>query len=47
MLSICSVLGVAPVFPRKKEQFNVEVKIESTEKKEDILSSINLSDIIQ
>ena len=46
MLSVCSVLGVAPVFPKRKEQYSTEVKTETTEKKEDISGPIKTGDTV-
>jgi type IV secretory pathway component VirB8 len=34
MLAVCIVMGVAPVIPKRKEEFTVEIKMEETEKKE-------------
>ena len=31
MLSVCMVLGVGPVIPKRKEQFSIEIKMETTE----------------
>ncbi|MEO6405825.1 MAG: hypothetical protein ABIO32_10070 [Ferruginibacter sp.] len=31
MLAICMVIGVAPVIPKRKEQFSIEVKMEQTQ----------------
>jgi preprotein translocase subunit SecG len=28
MLAVCMVMGVAPVIPKRKEQFSIEVKME-------------------
>jgi hypothetical protein len=46
MLSVCSVIGVAPVFPKRKEQFSTEIKIDNTDKKENAATSIKTSDNI-
>lgn len=32
MLAVCIVMGVAPVIPKRKEQYNIEIKIEEDEK---------------
>jgi hypothetical protein len=34
MLAVCMVIGVAPIIPKRKEQFAIEIKMEETEKKE-------------
>jgi hypothetical protein len=34
MLAVCMVIGVAPVIPKRKEQFAIEVKIEEALKEE-------------
>ena len=34
MLSVCLVMGVAPVLPKRKESFAIEVQAEETEEKE-------------
>jgi hypothetical protein len=45
LLSACLVIGVAPVLPKRKEQFAVEIKIEVVEKKE--TNTVKMNDIIQ
>ena len=35
MLSVCLVMGVAPVLPKRKESFAIEVQAEETEEEED------------
>ena len=47
MLSVCSVIGVALVLPKRKEQSGTEEKIAIAEKKEEILGSIKDDDVIQ
>jgi type IV secretory pathway component VirB8 len=42
MLAICMVLGIAPLLPKRKESYAVEIKIEETESNEDNHSTINL-----
>ena len=32
MFAVCMVIGIAPVIPKRKESFEIEVKIEETEK---------------
>lgn len=31
MLAVCMVMGIAPIIPRRKEQFSIEVKTEQTQ----------------
>lgn len=31
MLAVCIVVGIAPVIPKRKEQFEIEVKIDEKE----------------
>ena len=31
MLAVCVIIGVAPVIPKRKEPFSIEVKIEQTQ----------------
>ena len=31
MLAVCIVMGVAPIIPKRKEQFEIEIKTEQTE----------------
>ena len=35
MLSVCVVMGVAPIIPKRKEQYAIEMTVEQTDKKED------------
>jgi hypothetical protein len=35
MFSVCMVLGVVPIIPKRKEQPEIEIKMEETEVKED------------
>jgi hypothetical protein len=42
MLAVCMFFGVAPVIPKRKEQFSVEIKMEEAEKEEDTLTKVNL-----
>lgn len=32
ILAVCIIMGVAPVIPKRKEQYSIEVKIEEKEK---------------
>lgn len=32
MFAVCMVMGIAPFIPKRKEPFEIEVKIEETEK---------------
>jgi hypothetical protein len=34
MLSVCIVLGVAPVIPKRKEEYTIEIKAEEREIKQ-------------
>ena len=34
MLSLCMVMGVAPVLPKRKEQYAIEMTVEQADKKE-------------
>jgi hypothetical protein len=34
MFSVCMVLGVVPVIPKRKEQPEIEIKMEETDEKE-------------
>jgi hypothetical protein len=34
MLSVCMVAGVVPVLPKRKEQVDIEIKMEPEKKKE-------------
>jgi uncharacterized membrane protein len=36
MLSVCVVMGVAPVIPKRKEQYAIEMTVEQADKKEDV-----------
>ena len=31
MLAVCVIIGVAPIIPKRKEPFSIEVKIEQTQ----------------
>jgi hypothetical protein len=35
MFAVCMVMGVAPVIPKRKEPFAIEIKMEETGKKEE------------
>ena len=34
MFAVCMILGVVPVIPKRKDEYAVEMKIETIEKKE-------------
>ena len=34
MFAACMVLGVVPIIPKRKEQFEIEIKMEQTDKEE-------------
>jgi hypothetical protein len=34
MFSVCMILGVVPIIPKRKEQPEIEIKIEEAEEKE-------------
>jgi hypothetical protein len=36
MFSVCMVLGVVPVIPKRKEQPEIEITMEETDEKEDM-----------
>jgi len=42
MLAICMVLGIAPLLPKRKDSYAVEIKKEETESNEGNNSTINL-----
>ena len=35
MLSVCVVMGIAPVIPKRKEQYAIEMTVEQADKKDD------------
>jgi hypothetical protein len=35
MLAVCMVMGIAPVIPKRKEQFAIEIKMDKKEQDED------------
>lgn len=41
MFAVCMIIGVVPVIPKRKEQFAAEMKIESTENREDNVSPVD------
>jgi len=41
MLAICMVIGIAPLLPKRKESYAVEIKMEEPESSEDNNSTIN------
>ena len=43
MLAVCVVVGVAPVTPKRKEPFSIEVKMEQTQNKDGETISLALS----
>jgi len=42
MLAICMVIGIAPLLPKRKESYVVEIKMEKNESSEDSNLTINL-----
>jgi hypothetical protein len=38
MFSVCIVLGVVPIIPKRKEQPEIEIKMDETEEKENAIS---------
>jgi type IV secretory pathway component VirB8 len=44
MLAVCMVIGVAPVIPKRKEQFVIEIKMEEKEKNEDTTLKFTIFD---
>jgi hypothetical protein len=45
MFSVCMVLGVIPAIPKRKEQFEIEIKMEETEKNGDTIEKEILSKV--
>ena len=43
MFAVCMVMGIAPVIPKRKEQFEIEVKMDETEKENDTKNTIILN----
>ncbi len=43
MLAVCVIMGVAPVIPKRKEQFTIEVKMEQTQNEEEKTISLTQS----
>ena len=35
MFAVCMVMGIAPVIPKRKEEFEIEIKATDTENKEE------------
>jgi hypothetical protein len=44
MLAVCLVMGIAPVIPKRKDQFAIEIEAEEEEAKDDA-PTIILSEI--
>ena len=42
MLSVCMVLGIALVLPKRKQEIAIEINIEETGKKENTTTGIEL-----
>jgi hypothetical protein len=42
MFSACIVMGIAPVIPKRKEQFEIEIKVTETENADKANGNINL-----
>ena len=34
MFAVCMVLGIVPIIPKRKEEYAIEIQIETSEKKE-------------
>jgi hypothetical protein len=43
MFAVCMVMGIAPIIPKRKEQFEIEVKVEENEKEIDTKETIILN----
>lgn len=43
MFAVCMVMGIAPVIPKRKEQFEIEVKMDESEKEIDTKETIVLN----
>ena len=44
MFAVSMVLGIVPIVPKRKEQFEIEVKMDEIEKGIDAKETINLSE---
>ena len=42
MLSVCMVLGIAPVLLKRKEEIAVEIKMEENKSKENTIANVKL-----
>lgn len=43
MFAVCMVMGIAPIIPKRKEQFEIEVKMDEAEKEIDTKEIIILN----
>ena len=43
MFAVCMVMGIAPVIPKRKGQFEIEVKMDETEKGIDTKETVILN----
>ena len=35
MFAVCMVMGIAPIIPKRKDGFEIEIKVTDTERKEE------------
>ena len=45
MFAVCMVMGIAPVIPKRKERFEIEVKMNEPEKEIDTKETIILNKV--
>jgi len=43
MFAVCMVMGIAPVIPKRKESFQIEIKLEENEKETNTEETIVLN----
>ena len=43
MFAVCMAMGIAPIIPKRKEQFEIEVKMDEAEKEIDTKETIILN----
>ena len=43
MFAVCMVMGIAPVIPKRKEPFQIEIKLEENEMETDLKETIVLN----
>ena len=41
LLSVCIVLGVTPIIPKRNEQFNIEIKLEENDENKEAAIFVN------